>query len=206
MHASIQPSQHHNSLMQRLLLQALRGTLKRAGLVVVKEEVFVLGTIKTRVLPSGISKADFEQWWPRLSEQERDRYTAYEAHNLITTSGRSQLLTYIGVASLSAGVVPFSQYFSVGTGAIAQVSPGDTGMIGELFRAAPSTYTISGNAVNISTYFGATQANGTYTNCGFFGNNATATLGSGTLVTHALYSYTKTNGQTLTNDYLVQLN
>lgn len=176
------------------------------------EKAWVLGRIKIRLLPDGITKEEFEAWWPRLTEKERERFTVYETHNIITASGRSQILTYIGNNALSGGsvglsnVVPFAQYFSVGTGAIATVSAGDTGMIGELFRAVPSTATISGNTVNISTFFGSTQANGTYTNAGLFGNNATGTLGSGTLCTHALYAYTKASGQSLTNDYLINLN
>lgn len=201
----------------------------------VAENAWVLGRIRTYLLPADVTKESFEAWWPRLPETERSRYLvpvrvpqlrwnrwtqreewsgeyqeSLEAHNVITTNGRDQILSYIGDNTLSGGntgtIVPFAQYFSVGTGAIAQVSAGDTGMIGELFRAVPSSALISGNAVSISTFFGATQANGTYTNAGLFGNNATSSLGSGTLLTHAFYAYTKTNGNTLTTSYLINLN
>lgn len=201
----------------------------------VAENAAVTGRIRTYLLPADLTKEAFDAWWPRLPETERSRFLVpvrvpkmrwnrftrreewngdyqevEEAHNVITTNGRSQILSYIGDNVLSGGntgtVVPFAQYFSVGTGAIARVGAGDTGMIGELFRAVPSSALISGNAVSISTFFGATQANGTYTNAGLFGNNATSSLGSGTLLTHAFYSYTKNSGQSLTTSYLINLN
>jgi len=176
------------------------------------ESVWAFGRIKTRLLPDGMTKAEFEAWWPHQSERERDRYTVYETTNSITLAGRNQLLTYAGNNALTGGgvglgnVVPFAQYFAVGTGAIISVSAGDVALNGELFRAAPSSSLISGNSVNISTFFGATQANGTYTNAGLFGNNATSSSGSGALVTHALYAFTKTSGQSLTSDYVINLN
>jgi hypothetical protein len=215
--------------MRQRITQALLA--RRTGYGVVRrEQAEVLGHIRTYRLPAGLARADYESWWPRLSEQERAAYLvpvrvpekrwnrwtrrdeltgrwveAEEATNIITTNGRNQILTYLGAGSL-VGVVAFAQYFSVGTGAIVSVSAGDTGMIGELFRAQPSSFAISGNSVNISTFFGATQANGTYTNAGLFGNGASGTFGTGTLCTHALYSFTKTSGETLTTSYLINLN
>jgi len=169
------------------------------------DNMLFVGRIRTRCLPP-ITKEEFLAWWPKLSERERDQYTVYETKNLITTAGRAQLLTYIGAAALSAPVVPFAMYFAVGTFPINTVNPGDTAVNGELFRAVPTTSTVTGNTVDISTFFSTSDANGTYTNCGIFGNNATSTPGSGTLVTHALYSYTKTVFNSLTNDYLITLN
>lgn len=209
-----------------------RHVFPKQGIV---ETTFFLGAIRCYLLPFDVPEREFRAWWPRLSAAEKARYLApvavprlrrsfirrrlvwsgkyeeaEEAHNLITIAGRNQVLAYIGDNQLTSGntgtIVPFAQYFSVGTGAIASVSPSDTGMIGELFRAVPSTCTISGNTVSISTTFGSTQANGTYTNAGIFGNNATSSLGSGTLVTHALYQFTKPNGQALVNDYIINLN
>ena len=49
------------------------------------------------------------------------------------------------------------------------------------------------------------QGNGLLTNAGLFGVNATATLNSGTLMTHTLYAYNKPNGQAVSNDYLIIL-
>ena len=170
-----------------------------------RDKILFLGKIKLRVLPGDLTLAEFLDWWPRLTEKERDRYTEYETRNLITTAGRSQVLTYIGAPNLSSPVVPFSQYFSVGTGPTLTVNPGDSHINTELTRLVPSTYTVSGNGVDISTFFGTSQGNGTWSNCGLFGNNATATLGTGTLLTHALFSYVKTNTQAVTCDYIVTL-
>ncbi len=170
-----------------------------------RDKILFLGKIKLRVLPGDLTLAEFMEWWPRLTEKERDRYTEYETRNLITTAGRSQVLTYIGAPNLSSPVVPFSQYFSVGTGPTLTVNPGDSHINTELTRLVPSTYTVSGNGVDISTFFGTSQGNGTWSNCGLYGNNATSTLGTGTLLTHALFSYVKTNTQTVTADYIITL-
>jgi len=220
----------------RLPLRIARAIVEAVqGAQPMREDAWVLGRIRTYLLPADLTREAFDQWWPRLPETERSRYLVpvrvprlrwnrwtqreewsgeyqdtLEAHNVITTNGRNQILSYIGDNTLSGGntgtIVPFAQYFSVGTGAIASVGAGDTGMIGELFRAVPSSALISGNAVSISTFFGATQANGTYTNAGLFGNNATSSLGSGTLLTHAFYAYTKSSGNSLTTSYLINLN
>ena len=179
----------------------------------IDEQAYVLGKIFARALPPDLTKEEFEAWWPRLSESERDKYTVAETHNVITLSGRSAILNYIGNNILTGAgttgttVTPFSQYFAVGTGAIANVSAGDVTMIGELFRAVPSMATVSGNSVNISTFFSAANANGIYTNAALFGGGtATGSSGTGVLLTHALYTFTKTSANSLTSDYLVNLN
>lgn len=164
---------------------------------------FWMGIVKIRELPRDITIEEYLEWWPRLTERERERYTAAEFRNILTQSGRNQLLTFIG--SGNTMVQGFSQFFSVGTSPIIAVSAGDTSVQGELFRAAPTTTTITGNQITISTVFGSAQANGNYTNAGLYGVNATSTLGTGTLMTHTLYTYTKTNGTQISNDYLVVL-
>lgn len=165
---------------------------------------FWCGIIKVRELPKDITLQDYEEWWPRLSEHERERYTAYEAHNILTLSGFNQLLTYI--SSSTATTLGFSQYFAVGTFPIITVQAGDTSVQGEIFRAVPSSATTIGNQLTLSTFFGASQGNGNYTNAGLYGVNATSTLGSGTLMTHTLYTYTKSNGTPISNDYIIVLN
>ncbi len=178
----------------------------------IDERAFVVGRIFARALPPELTKEEFGKWWPRLSEHERDKYTVAETHNVITLNGRSAILNYIGnniltgTGTTGTTVTPFSQYFAVGTGAIASVSAGDVTMIGELFRAVPSAAIVSGNSVNVSTFFSAGNANGTYTNAAIWGNNASSTLGSGTLLTHALYVYIKTSANSLTSDYVLNLN
>ncbi len=184
-----------------LLKERIRTAIAR--LILGREYVRFVGIVRVRELPYGITEKDFLEWWPRADEKERDRYTAYEHKNILTTNGRNQLLTYI--SSGLATTLGFAQEFAVGTFPITSVSPGDTAVQGEIFRAAPNTITITGQQVDISTFFGSSQANGNYTNCGLYGINATSTLGSGTLMTHTLYSYNKQNGQAITNDYLVQV-
>lgn len=180
---------------------------------ILREKSRHTGRIFARALPPDLTKEDFEEWWPRLTEKERDRYTVYTTTNVITLNGRNAILNYIGNNSLSGtgttgtACVPFSQYFSVGTGAIASVSAGDNAMVGELYRAVPSSATVSGNSVNISTFFSAGVANGTFTNAALIGGGtATGTLGTGVLQSHALYTYVKTSSFSLTNDYLVNEN
>jgi hypothetical protein len=95
----------------------------------------------------------------------------------------------------------------LGTGSLYTVNPGDTSLATELYRAVPSTATVSGNTVDISTFFGTSQGVGTLTNCGIFGNGATSSANSGTLETHALLNnYVKDNSHTVTFDYLITLN
>lgn len=176
------------------------------------ESAFIRGRIVAHALPPELTQEEFEKWWPYLTEREMSRYAVYEVHNVITLSGRNAILNYVGNNTLSGtgttgtACVPFAQYFSVGTGALASVSAGDTTMVGELYRAVPSSATVTGNSVNISTFFSAGVANGTYTNSGIFGSTATSTLSTGVLMTHALYSYTKTNASSLTSSYIINLN
>ena len=169
------------------------------------------GIIRVRALPPDMSVQDVVEMWKMLTEKERDRYTVFATRNAITAAGKQNVLNYIGSTVLATGtsgfgaVVPFAAYFAVGTSAVAAVYPGDTSVQGELFRAQPSLATVSGYSVDISTQFGTTQANGTYTNCGFFGGSATGTSGSGTLMTHALFPYTKNSSQVLVCDYTISL-
>lgn len=185
----------------REVRETIRQTLVRS--LVGGEYIKFTGVVCARELPSGITLPEFLAWWPHLSEKERDRYTAARHENALMASGRAQLLTF--ASSNNAVVGAFAQYFSVGTSPLTSVSPGDAAVQGEIFRAAPTAVTITGQQVNVSTYFGPSQANGNYSNAGLYGSNATATLGSGTLMTHTLYSYNKTNGQAITNDYLLNL-
>ena len=142
--------------------------------------------------------------WHRLtlSEKAREGHLVVEAHNLITSAGRTQLLTFTGSNSTTTA---WAQYYAVGTGAIYSVQASDIALATELFRAVPASFTVVGNGVTVTTNFTAAQAVGTYTNAGVFGNGATGTAGSGTLMTHLLYSYTKSNTQPIVSDYLFSL-
>ena len=175
------------------------------------------GIIRIRELPDCMDYTTYKKWWcpqrdekgalirpARMSEREKARYEVAAAHNLITSLGRTQVLTFAGS---NITTTAFSQYFSVGTFPINSVQPGDTGVNVEIYRAVPSAFTVTGNTVDISTFFGTAQGNGTLTNCGLWGINATATANSGTLMTHALLNqYLKDSSHTVTFDYLIVLN
>jgi hypothetical protein len=137
-----------------------------------------------------------------LPEKAREGRLVVEACNMIMSAGRTQILSFIGA---SGATNAFAQYYAVGTGAIYVIQPSDSSLATELFRAVPGSFSVVGNAVTISTSFSTSQGNGTYTNSGLFGNNATSTPGSGVLFTHLLYSYTKTSATAIENDYTLTL-
>lgn len=143
-------------------------------------------------------------------ERERllDRYCldAFESHNAACNAGRTILLNFVAAVGGQVGVT----YFAVGTGVSPTSSaPGatDTALWTEYYRQAIGTTTIAGNQLDLSTAFGSSVANTTYTEAGVFGgSSATGTANTGSLYAHASYSYTKTNTVNLTNDYLIYFN
>lgn len=165
---------------------------------------FFEGVIRFRELPEPWTPEEYAKWYPKMKERERERYTRAMAKNVLCTAGRAQILAYIGASSQN--VAPFSMFFGTGTGALAIVLPGDTFLANEIFRNAPATSITTGTQIDISTQIGTTQSNGTLTNAGFFGINATSTPGSGTLMTHALVNnFVKANGLSYSADYLINL-
>lgn len=173
------------------------------------------GILKIREIPAEWSDTEFKYWWcderspsgalirkARMTEHEKDRWTVLEAKNMLMSAGRTQILTFMGQATAPA---TFSQFYAVGTGTIYTVQPSDTSLATELFRLAPAAFSIVGNAVTVTTNFSTSQGNGTYTNAGLFGVSASSTPGSGVLMTHILYSFTKTNSQAIVNDYTMSL-
>jgi hypothetical protein len=161
------------------------------------------GVISIRELPRDMSLEDYLEMWPRLTEKEKDRYTVYRSENQLLTAGRNITLDFW---SSQVAQNPFAQYFAVGNDAgFTGVLPADTTLAGEVFRKVPTTITRIGGQVDVATLFLTSEGNFTYTNAGLFGNNATATPGSGSLYTHAPYSYTKTSAVSITNDYVMTL-
>ena len=185
-----------------MVLPLTRG-MHMVKLDIIEERLHFAGMIKIREFPLDATLEDWLAWWPRLSEKEKDRYTLAESHNLLTTSGRTQLLQFAGN---NTGTAPFSQYLAIGTGTINSVSAGDTSILGEIYRQVPNTATITGTQNDIATVIGTNTAPGTWTNCGFYGVAATSTAGTGTLLTHALLSYPKVNGTPVTIDYVISVN
>ena len=138
----------------------------------------------------------------RMSKRELERYLAAESHNILTTAGRTLALQFFGN---NTGTSPFAQYLAIGTFPINSVSPGDNTVNTEIYRQVPNTTAITGTQNDIATVIGTNTAAGAWTNCGFFGVNATSTSGSGQLNSHALLSYTKSNGTPVTIDYIPSL-
>ena len=138
----------------------------------------------------------------RMSRRQIERYLAAESHNILTTAGRNLALQFFGN---NTGTSPFAQYLAIGTFPINSVSPGDTTVNTEIYRQVPNTTAITGTQNDIATVIGTNTAAGSWTNCGFFGVNANAALGSGQLNSHALLSYTKVNGTPVTIDYIPSL-
>lgn len=180
------------------------------------------GIIRVRQHPFGDDQKALAKWWfaewsgwswgwgrwrrrqvrlPRMSDREKDRYTVYEAENILTTAGRTQLLNYIGNASN----VPWGKIFSVGTFPLVAVSPGDTTVNTELVRVATSAPTVTGTQVDIPCSFTSGQGNALWTNIGLYGTtSATTTLATGTLYTHALFQFNKPAVAEVI-DYLISL-
>jgi hypothetical protein len=181
-----------------------------------RAQAFAEGILRVRRLPPELEDPDqYRYWWlpetdwrghvlrpARLSEREKQGYQVAEFHNLITNNGRSQVLTFIG--SASGTTPPFTQQFAVGNGAISGVNATDTSLANEVFRKAPASYAVQGTEVDINIVFGTTDAEYTYTNAGIWGVSASGTLGSGVLMTHALFSYTK-GAYAISIDYIINV-
>jgi hypothetical protein len=199
----------------RILEYFIRQLCIRLGI----EHIKVAGIIRFRRIPDDWSEEEYRRLWlPEwnddhtkiireaiITPKEKERYTVGEYHNILTTSGRQEILTYL--ASTAANTPAFGQYFALGTGAIQTVSPGDSQLQGEIFRAAPSTATITGTQLDLATLISASQAVGTLTNGGLFGISATSSSNTGTLMTHSLVNnFVKDNSHTYTIDYLLSIN
>ncbi len=196
-------------------LDALRASVARliAPPALLHDRLHICGLIRVREVPFA-TEDEWRMWWlcerdsrgriirpARMSDREKARYTVAESPNILVSGGITQVLNYVG--SQSGNSIGFAQYFAVGNIGITQVTSADTSVAGEYFRAVPSTASVSGTQQDISVFAGTTQANGSITNAGLFGNGATSTLGSGTLMTHSLFQYTKTNSNAVTFDYLL---
>ena len=203
-----------NRLINHLLIEAAKQASPSP------ERFGVQGIIRIREVPF-TSLEEYNYWWlpeldaggriirqPRLSQREKDRYTAAESHNIFTNNGKQTLLTYVG--SQSGNSVPFAQEFGVGTGALVAVAPTDTALANEIYRFFPSAAIIVGTQVDIPSVLAGSSANGTWTNAGIFGGGQAKSfpnLNTGILYTHSLTQYVAnlSGGQQVTLDYLLNI-
>lgn len=172
------------------------------------ERFGIHGIITLHKIPDEWTDADFKYYWcpvttptgqilqpARISDDTKRLWLAHEpVENLITNNGISYLLTNTGVQSTGSMIV-FSQILSAGNGSITGVSRTDTSVAGDGFatgaRKAPASHANTGFSVTISTNYGSSDAVAQWTNIGFYGNGATTTTGTGTLTTHALFTFNK---------------
>jgi len=117
--------------------------------------------------------------------------------NLITTAGKAALLRRMGNRGVlsNEGMVT---YGAVGNGASVVPAIGDTILSSELARKVLSYSTVVGLVLTLRVYYNTSEANGTLTEFGWFGEAATASANTGTLFNHCNISKTKTPSKTLT--------
>lgn len=179
------------------------------------ETIRFQGVLRIRELPEEWNHADYLRYWcgerdtynriitpPIISEREKQRYTVVEAKNQLTTSGRSAILTYIGATGGST--TAWGKYLAIGTGSLQATSPVDTSLVNEVYRVLQSANTVQGSQIDINFQIPSASAQVTMTEAGIYGGSASGTLGSGTLETHVLFSYTK-GAYSVSSDYLVTL-
>lgn len=177
---------------------------------------FAEGIIRVRRLPEEWSPEEYRYWWlpetderglvvrpARIPEREKDaRYTEAVFENLVTYNGKTQVLTYIGASG--GNTTGFSKYIALGTGGITAPNPSDTVLVNETFRKVQASYSVQGTQVDVSFSLLSGDANASLTECGLYGGSATGTRNSGTLMTHALFSYTK-GSWPVSIDYIIVL-
>lgn len=118
-----------------------------------------------------------------------------EFGNMVVTVGKNAIAdALIGTITNNRGIIT---YCALGTGIVAPVL-GNTAMGTELYRKAISVRSVSGNIATFQTFYTATEVTGTLTEAGLFGDDASATAGTGTLFARTLISRVKTSSDTLT--------
>ena len=150
----------------------------------------------------GVPFWHLSDWEAAQVQRDLDRLCLdrQDTQNIACNAGRTVLLSFTTNAGSLSGV----QYFAVGTG-VGTPAASDTQLVSEFFRKAPTSTSISGGGALISTFFGTSDGNATYTEAGLFGDGATGTVNSGQLFNHAPYVYAKTVSVTLTNQVTITL-
>ncbi len=120
-----------------------------------------------------------------------ERVSKYD--NLIVTVAKNMIARRLAGEANACNIT----YIAVGTGA-GVPAIGDTTLSTELDRNPLTTISASGVTVSFTGFFGASEANGTLTNMGLFGEGASATPDSGVLINHAAVSEVKSTSETMT--------
>lgn len=115
--------------------------------------------------------------------------------NTFVTAGKNAIAAALmGTTSNSKGIITWC---AVGTSVIAPALA-DTGLTTEIFRKLVSVRSVSGNVATFQTFFTTEEANGTLREAGLFGDDASATPGSGTLFSKLAINRVKSASDTLT--------
>jgi len=118
--------------------------------------------------------------------------------NMVVTLAKNSIADHLrGTTANNKGIIT---YIAVG---IASTAPtlADTKLVSELFRKLISVREISASGNNIAeftVFFTTSEANGSLTEAGLFGDAASATTDSGTLYCRTLINRVKTISDTLT--------
>lgn len=126
-----------------------------------------------------------------------------ELHNISCTAGAESLVARM--VGANRGQVT---YFAVGTGAVTggdEPAIGDTTLETELFRKQISVRSSSGTTASFRIFFNTSEAIGSLTEIGLFGDDATVTADSGVLFARAAESISKTSSETLTIDWSLDI-
>jgi len=124
-----------------------------------------------------------------------DIISVREYKNVFVNSGRQSIMDRFTGAN--TGEIT---YLELGNGT-ATPSVTDTSLGNGLYRKKITSRKREGLKFYSSTFIPSTEGNYTYKEIGLFGDDATSTLGSGTLYTRALINETKTAAESLTIDY-----
>jgi hypothetical protein len=179
----------------------------------------ICGIITLHRIPDEWTDEEFRYWYcpvtapdgsilqeARLSDAVKRRWQIplddgrMQAENILTNTGIRLLLANMSVAG-QGSMNPFFQILSVGNMAIAGVTRADTAVAGDGFatgaRKAPASFSTTGFSTTVVTNYASTDAIGSWTNIGVYGYKtassqaATTTAGTGALMTHAQFSYSK---------------
>lgn len=151
---------------------------------------------------NGIYKLEEKLWTPKghVTLILRDGKTGkikniVEQENLFTEIGKASIASaFRGNTANNKGI---ATYCAVGTSVVAP-QPNDTMLTAEIARKLISVRSDSGKTAIFQTFFTTSEANGNLREAGLFGDNASATLNSGTLFCKTAINRVKSPSDTLT--------
>ncbi len=144
-----------------------------------KEKIKLKGKVRLILTDVVTGKQDISEW----------------KSNLITTVGKQAILRRMGNINTKTNEGMIT-YGAVGTGTI-NPSISDTILVSEIARASISSATVNGLQLTLRVFYSTDEANGTLTEFGWFGEDATSAANTGTLFNRILIEKTKDSTKTL---------